>query len=58
MKLENKDVSYQAKQQFQQDFENVSGVEWKRTNYFDEATFTKDGEKMTAYYDNEAQLVV
>lgn len=56
-KLEGKQASYQAKQQFAQDFDNVSNVEWKRTNYFDEATFTKDGHTMTAFYDYNNQLV-
>jgi hypothetical protein len=56
-KLEGKQASYQAKQQFAQDFDNVTNVEWKRTNYFDEATFTKDGHTMTAFYDYQNQLV-
>lgn len=56
-KLEGKQASYQAKQQFAADFDNVTNVEWKRTNYFDEATFTKDGHTMTAFYDYNNQLV-
>lgn len=56
-KLEGKQASYQAKQQFAADFDNVTNVEWKRTNYFDEATFTKDDHTMTAFYDYENQLV-
>lgn len=56
-KLEGKQASYQSRQQFAQDFDNVSNVEWKRTSYFDEATFTKDGHTMTAFYDYQNQLV-
>jgi hypothetical protein len=56
-KLEGKQASYQAKQQFAADFDNVTNVKWKRTNYFDEATFTKDGQTMTAFYDYNNQLV-
>jgi hypothetical protein len=56
-KMEGKQASYQSKQQFAEDFDKVSDVSWKRTNYFDEATFTKDGHTMTAYYDYENQLV-
>ncbi|MBL7737119.1 MAG: hypothetical protein JNL51_16805 [Chitinophagaceae bacterium] len=57
VKLESKEVSYQSKQQFNSDFRDASAVTWKRTNYFDEASFTKDGVRMTAYYDNESNLV-
>jgi hypothetical protein len=57
-KLEGKDVSFQAKQQFAIDFGNVPDPQWTRTLYFDEVTFTdKDGRPTTAYYDDMAQLV-
>lgn len=56
-KLSGQEPSYQSKEQFAEDFDNVSNVSWKRTKYFDEATFTKDGQRMTAFYDNENTLV-
>lgn len=54
---EGKEVSFQAKQQFDRDFENVSNVQWSRTNYFDEASFTKDGKEVRAFYGWDARLV-
>jgi hypothetical protein len=56
-KLEGQEASYQSKQQFYIDFGNLPVSEWKRTDYFDEATFVMDGEKMKAYYDMDSQLV-
>ncbi|WP_315821316.1 hypothetical protein [Paraflavitalea speifideaquila] len=55
--MEGKQASYQSKQQFDQDFGMMDNVSWKRTNYFDEATFTKEGHTMTAFYDYQNQLV-
>ncbi|MBO9561187.1 MAG: hypothetical protein J7621_00380 [Niastella sp.] len=57
-KLEGKEVTYQSKQQFGADFgNNITDVTWKRTKYFDEATFMLDGKKTTAYYDIKNELV-
>ena len=57
-KLEGKDVSYQSKAAFNVDFRNVSNPVWKRGTYYDEVTFTnRQGKKMTAYYDYDAELV-
>lgn len=56
-KLKGDDASYQSKQQFFIDFGNITDVTWTRAAYFDEAIFTKDGKKMKAFYDNDAQLV-
>jgi len=56
-KLEGREVSYQSKQQFYEDFGNVPDVSWERTKFFDEATFTKDGAPMKAFYDMHAELV-
>ncbi|WP_276484878.1 hypothetical protein [Paraflavitalea pollutisoli] len=56
-KLEAGQVSYFSQQQFAQDFGNVPNVSWKRTAYFDEATFQQDGHTQTAYYDIESKLV-
>lgn len=56
-KLEGKEVSYQAKQAFETDFGNMPVTRWRRTINFDEATFTKGGQTMTAFYDADAKLV-
>jgi hypothetical protein len=56
-KLEGPIISNRSINNFSSDFGNISNVVWKRTNNFDEATFTKDGQKLTAYYDFESNLV-
>ena len=56
-KLEGTKVSDLAKTQFKSDFGNATNVVWKRFDTFDQATFTKDRQKMTAYYDENAKLV-
>jgi hypothetical protein len=56
-KLEKGNVSQQAKNKFYVDFGNLPDVQWTRSENFDEATFTKDGQKMTAFYDIDANLV-
>ena len=56
-KLEGKEVTYQSKEHFEQDFPSAKEVTWKRTDYFDEATFTQDGKNMRAFYDNQSDLV-
>jgi hypothetical protein len=57
-KLEGDNISSQSKQKFATDFGNVGDVQWARSSYYDEATFTgSDGKRMTAYYDNASELV-
>jgi hypothetical protein len=56
-KLEGSNVGAQAKTSFYGDFKNVPDVKWKRSGNFDEATFTKDGKQMTAFYDSDGKLV-
>ena len=56
-KLNGMEVSYQAKQQFLTDYKMATDIKWERTPYFDEATFTKDGKTLKAYYDEQAKLV-
>jgi hypothetical protein len=56
-KLKGSEVSAAAVDQFARDFENVHSIVWERTINFDEATFTKDDQVFTAYYDDEAKLV-
>jgi len=56
-KLEGAEVNDLAKSHFTSDFQNTSNVTWRRSVQFDEATFTKDGREMTAFYDYDANLV-
>ena len=56
-KLEGKVVSDQSKEAFYGDFGKIPVSKWGRTAYYDEATFIKDGEVMTAYYDSDSKLV-
>ncbi len=56
-KLEGTKVSELAKQQFRSDFGAVPNVQWRRSATFDEATYTKAGHKVTAYYDSGNTLV-
>lgn len=56
-KLNGNAVGDQAKLSFLTDFGNVPGVQWRRDNFFDEASFTQNGQKMTAFYDIEGKLV-
>jgi hypothetical protein len=56
-KLERSEVSPTSKRNLQADFGNLSNVKWKTSDYFDEATFTKDGHEMTAFYDFKGELV-
>ena len=56
-KLKGSEVSYQAKEEFYRDFNNMTVTKWERTGNYDKATFTKDGQVMTAYYDADAKLV-
>jgi hypothetical protein len=57
-KLEGKDVSVLAKDNFSKDFSDAKFVQSKRVDTFDEFLFTnKDGNEMKAYYDYEGNLV-
>lgn len=57
-KLEGSEVSPVAKRNLYADFKDAQNVEWKRVDTFDKATFTnKGGQKMTAFYDIEGNLV-
>jgi hypothetical protein len=51
------EVNYQARQQFIEDFGDINGTRWERTNYYDKATFNKNGQVMSAYYDIDANLI-
>lgn len=56
-KMENTEVSSVARQQFNTDFGDIPNVKWERSANFDEATFTKDGKELKAFYDVDAKLV-
>ena len=50
-KLEGNDVSTISKNSFIVDFGDLPNAKWKKSVYFDEVTFTKEGHTKTAYYD-------
>ncbi len=50
-------VSDLSKDQFSQDFGDISGVVWKRVDNLDQATFVKSGHSITAYYDTNSNLI-
>ncbi|HEY5406047.1 MAG TPA: hypothetical protein VIJ92_03130 [Ginsengibacter sp.] len=56
-KMEGTEVSNLAKAQFKIDFGNIPVDAWERTNNFDEATFVKNGQVTSAFYDSYAKLV-
>jgi hypothetical protein len=56
-KLEGSAVAPLAKTHFLADFGDIPNVDWKRSLHFDEATFVKDGQPVTAYYDFFSNLV-
>ena len=56
-KLKGEEVGSMTKDAFISDFGNIPGVQWSRLDYYDEAIFTKDGHKMSAYYDFDTKLV-
>ena len=56
-KLEGSVTSEFVKKAFYTDFGNIPDVVFARRDFMDEATFTKDGQETTAYYDYHGQLV-
>lgn len=56
-KLDGSEIPGITKSRFFENFGDVPGVHWERQDYFDVATFTKDGQAMKAYFDTESQLV-
>lgn len=50
-------VSVQSKEQFLRDFDQVQDAKWVRSDNYDEVTFTRKGEKQTAYYDAQSSLI-
>ena len=55
-KLKGNEVSYRSKDAFYGDFGNIAVTKWERGTNFDEATFTKDGQVMEAFYDYNSKL--
>ncbi len=56
-KLAGKEINPVAMANFKVDFPNVQGAQWSKADYFDQASFTKDGVPMMAYYDFDGKLV-
>jgi hypothetical protein len=50
-------VSMASKNSFYEEYGDVKDVVWQKTQNFDEATFTLNGQKMTAYFNADAFLV-
>jgi len=56
-KLKENEVSGRTEEAFISDFGNIAVTNWQRLDYFDEADFIKDGQAMSAFYDEDANLV-
>lgn len=56
-KLDGSEVPGITQSRFTEQYGDVPGVYWRRDNYFDVATFTKDGRVLKAYFDNESEWV-
>jgi hypothetical protein len=56
-KLNEADASVQVKEHFIVDFGNIAVDTWKSTGIYDEATFRKDSQVFTAFYDDQSNLV-
>ena len=56
-KLRREEVSQLSKTNFFTDFGNIPVISWEATGFFDEATFSKDGQIVTAFYDDKSMLV-
>ena len=56
-KLSGSEVSSLSKAEFYSDFRDLPVSKWERNANFDVATFTKDGQQMQAFYDDNSKLV-
>lgn len=50
-------VSPRSKDNFKADFKNAEDVSWRRSEHYDEASFTLDGKNMMAYYNDFGKLI-
>jgi hypothetical protein len=57
IRRDNKEVSFQSKQHFMNDFPDAKNSNWNASVNFDEVTFTNSGVKTTAFYDFDSELV-
>lgn len=55
--VETGKVKAMTAKRFHQNFGSVSNVVWEKSKSFDKVSFTKDGYKMVAYYNNNSKLV-
>lgn len=56
-KARRNQVSEISKQQFLSDFGKIPDARWSRATYYDRVVFTKDGQTMTAFYDDDSKLI-
>jgi len=56
-KLEGTVTSEFVRKAFYADFGNIPDVVFARRDFMDEATFTKDGQETTAYYDYHGEMI-
>jgi hypothetical protein len=56
-KLEGTKISQDSQTNFYMTIGNVPDIKWARTTYYDEATYNKDKQDMTAYFDINGALV-
>lgn len=54
---DNPTVRRQSKNHFQAVFENAKDVSWSRSANLDQVSFTLNGKRMTAYYNNLSELM-
>jgi hypothetical protein len=56
-KARRNQVSEMSKRQFVSDFGKIPDAQWSRATYYDRVEFIKDGQKMTAFYDDDSKLI-
>jgi Ni/Co efflux regulator RcnB len=56
-KARRSQVSDMSKQQFVTDFGKIPNAHWSRATYYDRVVFTKDGQTITAFYDDDSKLI-
>ena len=56
-KLEGNEVSYTSSQAFEEMYPHIKPVSTERLDNYDEFNFMKDGHKISAFFDENAQLV-